>query len=65
MATKVLKKAGATVRAQAMMYNTVVCMVLIYRRKSWVVTEMIMKVLEGFHHKLSWRISGMLDCQVG
>ena len=42
---KVLTKMGATVWAQAMMYKLVVQLVLLYRSKSWVVTEVMFKVM--------------------
>ena len=48
----VLMKAVATVRVWEMMYNVVVQTVLLYGRNSWVVTDVMLKVLEGFHHIL-------------
>ena len=61
----VLTKTGETVWEQKMMYKTVVKAVLLYRRDSWVVTEVMLEVLEGFHHRVSWRIAGKSDRQVG
>ena len=43
-----------------MMYKAVVQAVLMYGRKIWVVTDDIMKFLEGFHHRTARRISGMM-----
>ena len=40
----------STVRAWAMMYKAVVQTVLIYGSGSWVVTDVILKLLEGFHY---------------
>ena len=37
----------------------------LYGIKSWVVTESILKVIEGFHNKVTWRIAGMSDRKVG
>ena len=54
-----LVKSGLTVWAQVMMYQTVVHTVFLYRRKSWVVTDEMLKVLEGLHHRFDWRVSGM------
>ena len=47
-----------------MVYKAVFQMVLIYGSDSWVVTDAMLKVLEGFHHQVSWRISGMSARQV-
>ena len=56
---------GEAVRAWEMMYNAVVQIVLIYGSESWVVKDTMLKVLEGFHHKVHWRITGMSDWRVG
>ena len=42
-------------QARAMMYKAVVQTVLLYGRRSWVVTEAMLKVLEGFHHQVDRR----------
>ena len=34
-------------------------MVLLYGCESWVVTGAIMKVLEGFHHRVAQRLAGL------
>ena len=59
MVAKALIKTGATVRSRSMMCNAVVQTVLLYEIKSWVVTEAMLKMLEGFHHGVDWRIAGM------
>ena len=59
VALKVLMKTGAMVWAHMMMYNAVVQTVLICGSESWVVTELILKDLEGFHNKEACKISGM------
>ena len=46
-------------QAQAMIYNVLIQTVLLYRSESWVVMDVMMRVLEGFHHQVSQRISGM------
>ena len=61
MVLKVLVRMGVMVRSRAIMYKVVVNMVLLYRSESWVVTDAIIKVLEGFHHRIYWRIVGMMD----
>ena len=64
MVAKVLMNMGLTVRAWAMMYKAVVHTVLIYGSGSWVVTDVILKVVDGFHHQVAWRITGMSAWQV-
>ena len=59
MATKVMTNTVATVQTWVMIYKAVVQMVLLYGSKSWVVTEVMLKVMEGFHHWVAQRISGM------
>ena len=34
---------------------------LLYVRKSWVVTGAVLKILEGFHHQVDRRILGMME----
>ena len=59
MVVKVLVTAGATVQAQAVMYKTVVQIMLLYGSESWVVTGVVLIFLEGFHHRFARWISGM------
>ena len=35
-------------------------MVLLYGSEIWVVTGVMLKVLEGFHHRATRRITGMM-----
>ena len=65
MVAKGLKKMGATVQARVMMYTGVVHMVLLYGSKSWLVTEEILKVLEGFHYGVARMTAGMPSPRVG
>ena len=65
MVLKFLVRMGVMVRSRAIMYKVVVNMVLLYRSEIWVVTDAIIKVLEGFHHRIYWRIVGMMDWRVG
>ena len=44
---------GATVQSWVMMYKAVFQTVLIYGSDSWVVMDAILKVLEGFHHRVA------------
>ena len=48
-----------------MLYKAIVQTVLMYGRKSWVITESIMKVLEKVHHRVSQRIVGKTERHVG
>ena len=41
------------------MYKTVAQSVLLCIRESWVVMGGVLKVLEGFHLRVVWRITGM------
>ena len=52
-------------RAWSMMYKAVVQTVLLYRREIWVLTETILKILEGFHHCVAQRTAGMSHRRVG
>ena len=61
MVAKVLVKVGATVRSRDIIYKMVVQTVLIYGRKSWLMTDAILKVLEGLHHIVTRRIEGNTD----
>ena len=46
MTDKVLVKTGEMVRAWDMMYKAVVQTVMVYRSETWVVTYVMLKVLE-------------------
>ena len=51
MIVRVFGKTVATVRARGMMYKAVAKLVILYGSESWVVTGVMLKVLEGFHHR--------------
>ena len=59
MISKVLINTGAKVRACGMIYKVVAQTVLLYGSDSWVVTGEMLKVLEGFHHRVARKIAGM------
>ena len=59
MIARVLAKTGAMVRDRGMIYKAVAQSVLMYGSLSWVVTGEMLKVLEGFHHQVARRITGM------
>ena len=41
------------------MYKAVVQAVRLYGREIWVVLDVMMRVIEGFHHSIAIRIKGM------
>ena len=47
------------------MYNIVVQTVLLYRRNIWLITELVMKLLEVFHHIITRRITGKTTRRIG
>ena len=48
-------------KARSVLYKIVVQTVLISWCASWVVTDTMMTVLEGFHHTVDWRLVGLMD----
>ena len=59
MIARVLANTGATVRSRGMVFKAVAQLVLLYSSESWVVTGVMLKVLEGFRHQVDRRIMGM------
>ena len=59
MVAKVLGKTVVIIKAHSKMYKMLVRAVLLYGREIWVVTDVMMTVLEGFHHKTARRIAEM------
>ena len=59
MVRKVVLKTEAKVQSMGKIYNTLVQSVLLYRSESWVVTGEMLKVLEGFHHRLDRSMTSM------
>ena len=51
MILRVLKKTGAMVQARGMIYKAVEQSVMLYGGDIWVVMGLMLKVLEGFHHR--------------
>ena len=54
-------KTGEMVRAQGILYKAVVQLVLLYGSNSWVVTRAMLKVIEGFHHRVAINILGITE----
>ena len=65
MVLGVMVKAVATVRSMVMFYKAVVHAVLIYRSEIWFIADSMMKVLEGFHNCIAWRIAGKTARHIG
>ena len=61
MLEKVMMNTVAMVQERAMMYKASFQKVLLYRINTWVVAEVILKLLEGFRQQVDWRISGISD----
>ena len=59
MVARVMERTGAMVQAQGEIYREVEQSVILYGNESWVLTGEMIKVLEGFHHQASRRITGM------
>ena len=59
--TKVLVKTGAPIKSRAMMYKAVVQAVLLYGRIIWVMTDAMIMVIEGFHHRISRSNTGRTE----
>ena len=60
MVARAMERAGATVRSQVLMYKLLAQSVIFYGKESWVVTGDMFKVLDGFHHQVAWRITGLV-----
>ena len=66
MIVRVLSKIGSTVQERWAMYKKMAQSLLLYVSESWVVTWDMCKVLEGFHHRAEWEMTGMTDkCEAG
>ena len=63
--SRVMVKIGAAVRVMGIFYKPVVQMVLIYRCDSCLTTDSTMKVIEGLHHHITWRLVGKIAWCVG
>ena len=61
MVEKVSMRTGVAVRARAMLYKALVQMILLYGIKRWVVTGEMLKVLDGFHHRVARQMLGKKD----
>ena len=65
LVVKVLTKKGATVRAWKIIYEVVVQKLLLYGINIWVVAYEMLKVLEGFQHRVNSKIAKISAWQVG
>ena len=53
---KVMTKTGLMVQYCGIIYKTLAYTVMLYGRDIWVVTGLMLKILEGFHHRAARRI---------
>ena len=58
MVVRVLEHEGASPRAKGLFYKAIVQAVLLYSCETWVITDAMLRVLDGFHHKAARRITG-------
>ena len=49
---------------EGMLYKSVVQLVLLYWSESWVVTGSMLKLLEGFHHRVVRSIMGITERRI-
>ena len=57
---KVVKNTRAIVQVCVIIHKAVVQLVLLYGSKSLVVTVVVLKLIEVFHHQVAIRITGMM-----
>ena len=60
MVGKLVLKMGKMVQAWVILYKAVVQLVLLCRSESWVLTGEMVKLLEGFHHRVARMITGVI-----
>lgn len=53
-----LSREGASPRVSAMFYKAIVQSVLLYGSETWVINPSMLRVLEGFHHRVARRLTG-------
>ena len=59
MAKRILARQGADARISGNLYKAAVQSKLLYGSETWVLTTPMVKVLEGFHHRVIRQIAGM------
>ena len=64
MVVNILGNTGPPTKLHDMMYKAVVQVVLLYGSESWVVTDAIMIMLEGFYHRIDKQIAGMIERKI-
>ena len=55
-----MTKTGTNIQARVVLYKAVGQLVLLYGSKIWLVTVVMLKLIEVFHHRLERRIVGMM-----
>lgn len=60
MVSRVLRRENANPRIMAMFYKAVVQSVLLYGSETWVITPVMLRALEGFHHRVARQLTGLV-----
>ena len=60
MLERLVQRMVRTVWDQGAIYKAVLQLVLLYVRKTWVMTGKIIKILMAFHHQVAQRVTGMM-----
>ena len=60
MVCRVLVREGANPRVSGMFYKAVVQSTLLYGSETWNISSAMLKPLQGFHHRVARRISGLM-----
>jgi hypothetical protein len=64
MIVHVLDKEGASPRAKGLFYELIVQSVLLYSCETWTLTETMIQVLNGFHHRVARRLTNTTPWKV-
>lgn len=60
-----LLRTGVSTRVIGMFYKAIVQSVLLYGSETWVVTPQMLKMLDGFHHRIARRITNKMPTRLG
>lgn len=58
MISRILTREGAQPAVSAMFYKAIVQTVLLYGSETWTTTQSMLKILNGFHHRVARRLTG-------
>jgi hypothetical protein len=60
LVSRPLLKTGVSIRHVGYFYKAVVQAVLLYGSETWTITPRMLQTLNGFHHRMARRISGLM-----